>query len=149
MFSFSTSGTNILQFWTALLLLTVCVCGHCTWFFLVRVFRQRLFVLCPGIVINQSLDVDPATGLSTTKSTLEYSAEKEDTDAQFTCSTGSFATGELVSPALTLTITCESLNTLCVVWSWAVVQVHFSTFPPYQKVGTFNILTDNDGFSTI
>ncbi|XP_072248401.1 CD166 antigen homolog A-like isoform X2 [Leuresthes tenuis] len=62
------------------------------------------------IVINQSLDVDPATGLSTTKSTLEYSAEKEDTDAQFTCSTGSFATGELVSPAVTLTVTYSTEN---------------------------------------
>ncbi|KAM4565846.1 CD166 antigen homolog A-like isoform 2-T2 [Odontesthes bonariensis] len=73
------------------------------------------------IVINQSLDVDPASGLSTTKSTLEYSAEKEDTDAQFACSTGSFATGELVSPALTLTITYSTENIVLQVNSQAPV----------------------------
>ncbi|KAM9733824.1 CD166 antigen homolog isoform 2-T2 [Menidia menidia] len=51
------------------------------------------------IVIHETLDVDPDTGLSTTKSTLELSAEKEDADAKFSCHSGSFAAA--VTPTIT------------------------------------------------
>ncbi|XP_073344637.1 CD166 antigen homolog A-like [Pagrus major] len=40
-----------------------------------------------GISIQASVQVDPVTKLATTSSILEYSAEKEDTDAKFTCIT--------------------------------------------------------------
>lgn len=58
-----------------------------------------------GISIQTSVLVDPVTGLSTTASTLEYSAEKEDKNAQFTCSTRDAVGTELVSPPVTFTIT--------------------------------------------
>ncbi|XP_041865330.1 CD166 antigen homolog [Melanotaenia boesemani] len=38
-----------------------------------------------GVVITSSLKLDPATGLSTTSSTLQYSATKKDKDSVFTC----------------------------------------------------------------
>ncbi|XP_047450265.1 CD166 antigen homolog isoform X2 [Mugil cephalus] len=63
-----------------------------------------------GISIQSSVLVDPVTKLSTTKSTLEYSAEKEDAHAQFTCSTQHTVGAELVSPPLTLTITYSTEN---------------------------------------
>lgn len=40
-----------------------------------------------GINIQDTVQVDPVTGLSTTTSVLMYSAQKEDTDALFSCST--------------------------------------------------------------
>lgn len=71
-------------------------------------FSEKLFVLCVGISIHASVLVDPVTGLSTTSSTLEYSAQKEDTAAQFTCSTQTSVGAELLSSPVTFTITCES-----------------------------------------
>ncbi|XP_053188025.1 CD166 antigen homolog A [Scomber japonicus] len=38
-----------------------------------------------AILITPSMKVDPATGLSTTSSTLQYAATKEDIDATFSC----------------------------------------------------------------
>ncbi|KAM9358827.1 CD166 antigen homolog A-like [Symphorus nematophorus] len=63
-----------------------------------------------GISIHASVQVDEATGLSTTTSTLEYSAEKEDTGAQFTCSTQHTADAELVSSSVVFTITYSTEN---------------------------------------
>jgi len=63
-----------------------------------------------GISIQASVQVDPVTGLSTTSSVLEYSAEKEDTDAQFTCSTQHTMGAELVSSPVTFTITYSTEN---------------------------------------
>lgn len=98
-----------------------------------------LFPVCLGISIQTSVLVDPITGLSTTSSTLEYSAEKEDADAQFACSTQPTVGAELVSSSMTFTITCESPNStynihlsasLCIapkaVCSQAVSQSNFS-----------------------
>lgn len=58
-----------------------------------------------GISISASVIVDSVTGLSTTTSSLEYSAEKEDKDAQFTCSTRHTEGAEITSTPMTLTIT--------------------------------------------
>uniref|UniRef100_A0A8C2WN98 Activated leukocyte cell adhesion molecule b n=1 Tax=Cyclopterus lumpus TaxID=8103 RepID=A0A8C2WN98_CYCLU len=55
--------------------------------------------------IHASVLVDPVTGLSTTSSMLEYSAKKEDTGAEFTCSTRHTVGTELVSSPATFTIT--------------------------------------------
>ncbi|CAK6963537.1 CD166 antigen homolog A-like [Scomber scombrus] len=63
-----------------------------------------------GISIQASVQVDPDTGLSTTSSVLEYSAEKEDTDAQFTCSTQHTVGAELVSSPVTFSITYSTEN---------------------------------------
>ncbi|XP_044058606.1 CD166 antigen homolog isoform X3 [Siniperca chuatsi] len=63
-----------------------------------------------GISIQASVLVDPVTGLSTTSSILEYSAEKEDTDAQFTCSTQHTVGAEQVSSPVTFTITYSTEN---------------------------------------
>uniref|UniRef100_A0A4W6FIJ0 Activated leukocyte cell adhesion molecule b n=1 Tax=Lates calcarifer TaxID=8187 RepID=A0A4W6FIJ0_LATCA len=63
-----------------------------------------------GISIQASVLVDPDTGLSTTTSVLEYSAEKEDTGAQFTCSTQHTVGTELVSSPVTFTITYSTEN---------------------------------------
>lgn len=63
-----------------------------------------------GISIHTAVLVDPVTGLSTTSSILEYSAKKEDTDAQFTCSTQHTVGSKQVSPPVTFSITCESPN---------------------------------------
>ncbi|XP_026219195.1 CD166 antigen homolog isoform X1 [Anabas testudineus] len=63
-----------------------------------------------GISIQTSVLVDPITGLSTTSSTLEYSAEKEDADAQFACSTQPTVGAELVSSSMTFTITYSTEN---------------------------------------
>lgn len=60
-----------------------------------------------GISIQASVLVDPVTGLSTTSSILEYSAKKEDTEAEFTCST---VGAELVSSPATFTITYSTEN---------------------------------------
>lgn len=69
---------------------------------------QSCFVFCPGISIQAEVLVDPVTGLSTTSSVLEYSAGKEDEDAQFTCSTQHAMGAELVSSPVIFTITCKS-----------------------------------------
>lgn len=63
------------------------------------------FISCVGTSIHASVLVDPITGLSTTSSVLEYSAKKEDTNAEFTCRT---VEDDLVSQPVTFTITCES-----------------------------------------
>lgn len=63
-----------------------------------------------GISIQTSVLVDPVTGLSTTTSTLEYSAEKEDKNALFTCATRDAAGTELASAPLTFTITYSTEN---------------------------------------
>uniref|UniRef100_A0A8C6NJL6 Activated leukocyte cell adhesion molecule b n=1 Tax=Nothobranchius furzeri TaxID=105023 RepID=A0A8C6NJL6_NOTFU len=58
-----------------------------------------------GISIKSSVLVDPDTGLSTTVSTLEYSALKSDAGAQFTCSTQHPLGEKLVSSPVNFTIT--------------------------------------------
>ncbi|XP_077579068.1 activated leukocyte cell adhesion molecule b isoform X3 [Stigmatopora nigra] len=63
-----------------------------------------------GVSIQASVQVDPVSGLSSTSSTLEYSATKEDTDAQFSCSTQHNMGVELTSPPLTFTITYSTEN---------------------------------------
>ncbi|KAM8902951.1 CD166 antigen homolog isoform 2-T2 [Spinachia spinachia] len=63
-----------------------------------------------GISIGASVLVNPATGLSTTTSTLEYSAQKEDADAEFTCSTQPTVGSELFSSPATFTITYSTEN---------------------------------------
>ncbi|XP_028275875.1 CD166 antigen homolog isoform X2 [Parambassis ranga] len=63
-----------------------------------------------GISIHTSVFVDQDTGLSTTSSTLEYSAKKEDSDAQFTCSTQHVVGTELVSSPVSMTITYSTEN---------------------------------------
>ncbi|XP_054649976.1 CD166 antigen homolog isoform X2 [Dunckerocampus dactyliophorus] len=63
-----------------------------------------------GISIQASVQVDPVTSLSTTSSTLEYSANKEDTDAQFSCSSQHDVGKQLTSPPLTFTITYSTEN---------------------------------------
>ncbi|XP_071390892.1 CD166 antigen homolog A-like, partial [Centroberyx affinis] len=63
-----------------------------------------------GILIHAAVQVDPNTGLSTTSSTLEYSAGKEDTDAQFTCSTQDTVGAEQASSPVTFTITYPTEN---------------------------------------
>ncbi|XP_077467840.1 CD166 antigen homolog A-like isoform X2 [Stigmatopora argus] len=65
-----------------------------------------------GVSIRASVQVDPVSGLSSTSSTLEYSATKEDTDAQFSCSTqhNVGVEVELTSPPLTFTITYSTEN---------------------------------------
>ncbi|KAM7412942.1 hypothetical protein PAMA_020367 [Pampus argenteus] len=63
-----------------------------------------------GISIQAAVQVDPVTGLSTTSSVLEYSAVKEDTDAQFTCSTQDTVGAEQVSSPVTFAITYSTEN---------------------------------------
>ncbi|XP_028321209.1 CD166 antigen homolog isoform X2 [Gouania willdenowi] len=63
-----------------------------------------------GISIQSSVAVDPVTRLSTTTSTLVYSAEKGDAEALFTCSTRHVAGSELVSPPVTFNITYSTEN---------------------------------------
>ncbi|XP_030601175.1 CD166 antigen homolog isoform X1 [Archocentrus centrarchus] len=63
-----------------------------------------------GISIQASVLVDSVTGLSTTTSTLEYSAKKEDTDARFTCRSQHSEGQELVSSSVTFTITYSTEN---------------------------------------
>lgn len=68
----------------------------------------NFLTFCPGISIHEWVQVDPVTGLSTSISVLEYSAEKEDTDAQFSCSTEHTLGAKLTSSSESFTITCES-----------------------------------------
>ncbi|XP_061734030.1 CD166 antigen homolog A isoform X2 [Nerophis ophidion] len=58
-----------------------------------------------GISIQTSVEVDPVTSLSTTTSTLEYSANKEDTYAQFSCSSQHSVGKPMTSSPLTFNIT--------------------------------------------
>lgn len=69
--------------------------------------RACCLFFAAGVSIRTSVQVDPVSGLSSTSSTLEYSATKEDTDAQFSCSAQHNVGKELASSALTFTITCE------------------------------------------
>lgn len=62
------------------------------------------------VSIQAEVVVDPDTGLSTTTSTLEYSAEKKDTDAQFSCSTQHPVGVPLVSSPVTFSITFSTEN---------------------------------------
>lgn len=66
-----------------------------------------IFVSYAGVLISVSVQKDPDTGLQTTYSTLQYSAMKEDADAEFSCSTQHIEAEEMVSPMVTFTITCE------------------------------------------
>lgn len=77
----------------------------CLVFILYFVLFFIVFISCAGTSIHASVLVDPITGLSTTSSVLEYSAKKEDTNAEFTCRT---MEDDLVSQPVTFTITCES-----------------------------------------
>lgn len=63
-----------------------------------------------GIIIQESEQKDPITGLSTTTSSLEYSAEKEDTDAEFKCSTKPKMSAEMVSSPVKFSITYSTEN---------------------------------------
>ncbi|XP_074536092.1 CD166 antigen homolog A-like isoform X1 [Halichoeres trimaculatus] len=63
-----------------------------------------------GVSIQAEVVVDPDTGLSTTISTLEYSAEKKDADAQFSCSTQHPGGVPLVSSPVTFSITFSTEN---------------------------------------
>lgn len=56
-------------------------------------------------VIKTSMRVDPVTGLSTTSSTLQYTAQKDDTDALFTCRSRQADGEDLLTPPETFTIT--------------------------------------------
>lgn len=72
--------------------------------------NQPLVADGEGISIQASVLVDPDTGLSTTTSTLEFSAKKEDTGAQFTCSIQPAVGAELVSSPATFNITYSTEN---------------------------------------
>ncbi|XP_033952622.1 CD166 antigen homolog A-like isoform X1 [Pseudochaenichthys georgianus] len=63
-----------------------------------------------GISIQASVLVNDVTGLSTTSSVLEYSAQKEDTDAVFTCSTKNTLAAGIVSSPVTFSITYSTEN---------------------------------------
>ncbi|KAJ0021998.1 hypothetical protein NQD34_009488 [Periophthalmus magnuspinnatus] len=63
-----------------------------------------------GINIQDSVQVDPVTGLSTTTSVLIYSAQKEDTDAQFSCSTEDSLGQKFSSSSESFTITYSTEN---------------------------------------
>ncbi|KAI4815728.1 hypothetical protein KUCAC02_005863 [Chaenocephalus aceratus] len=63
-----------------------------------------------GISIQASVLVNNVTGLSTTSSVLEYSAQKEDTDAVFTCSTKNTLAAGIVSSPVTFSITYSTEN---------------------------------------
>ncbi|XP_017292710.1 CD166 antigen homolog A isoform X2 [Kryptolebias marmoratus] len=63
-----------------------------------------------GISIRNSVAVDAVTGLSTTSSTLEYSAEKVDSVAQFACRADHPLGNGLVSSPVTFTITYSTEN---------------------------------------
>ncbi|CAG08893.1 unnamed protein product [Tetraodon nigroviridis] len=75
--------------------------------FYLRNFRHLKHQGKTRISIHTSVLIDAMTGLSTTSSTLEYSAKKEDTNAQFTCRT---VEEDLVSQPVTFTITYSTEN---------------------------------------
>ncbi|KAM6933209.1 CD166 antigen homolog A-like isoform 2-T2 [Xenentodon cancila] len=62
------------------------------------------------IVIEQSVQGDSDSGLSTTTSTLKYSAKKEDTDAQFICIAEHPLVEKLVSTPVTMSVTYSTEN---------------------------------------
>ncbi|XP_072320277.1 CD166 antigen homolog isoform X2 [Eucyclogobius newberryi] len=62
------------------------------------------------INIQDTVQVDPETGLSTTTSVLMYSAQKEDTDAQFSCSTEHSLGQTFSSSSESFTITYSTEN---------------------------------------
>lgn len=63
-----------------------------------------------GINIQDTVQVDPVTGLSTTTSVLLYSAQKEDTDAQFSCSTEHSLGQKFSSSSESFTVTYSTEN---------------------------------------
>ncbi|XP_057684872.1 CD166 antigen homolog A-like isoform X2 [Corythoichthys intestinalis] len=63
-----------------------------------------------GVSIRASVLVDPVSGLSSTSSTLGYSATKGDTDAQFSCSVQHNLGTHLESSALTFTVISSTEN---------------------------------------
>ncbi|KAF3847597.1 hypothetical protein F7725_020625, partial [Dissostichus mawsoni] len=63
-----------------------------------------------GKLTKASVLVNDVTGLSTTSSVLEYSAQKEDTDAVFTCSTKNTLAARIVSSPVTFSITYSTEN---------------------------------------
>uniref|UniRef100_A0A8C6T4H5 Activated leukocyte cell adhesion molecule b n=1 Tax=Neogobius melanostomus TaxID=47308 RepID=A0A8C6T4H5_9GOBI len=63
-----------------------------------------------GINIQDTVQVDPVTGLSTTTSVLMYSAQKEDTDAEFSCSTEHSLGQKFTSSSESFTITYSTEN---------------------------------------
>ncbi|KAM4743075.1 CD166 antigen homolog A-like isoform 1-T2 [Anableps anableps] len=56
-------------------------------------------------LIDDVVNIQPGTELSNVESTLQYSARKEDTDAQFSCRAEHPQASNLVSPSETFTIT--------------------------------------------
>ncbi|XP_062329204.1 CD166 antigen homolog isoform X2 [Osmerus eperlanus] len=58
-----------------------------------------------GIVVKTSVEVNSTTGLSTTSSILQYTAEKEDSDTQFTCVSHHPAGDDLATAPETFTVT--------------------------------------------
>lgn len=84
--------------------------GHCTFLSLLEFSDCACLFFCLGISIKVSVVVESSTGLSTTNSTLEYSAMKEDTGAKFECRADGLP---LESSSVNFTITCESLSKLC------------------------------------
>ncbi|KAM4590302.1 CD166 antigen homolog A-like [Fundulus diaphanus] len=62
------------------------------------------------ILINDTVVKQPGTGLLNVLSTLHYSAEKEDTGAQFSCKAEHPRASNLVSPPETFTITYSTEN---------------------------------------
>lgn len=63
-----------------------------------------------GVDIQDTVQVDPVTGLSTTTSVLLYSAQREDTDAQFSCSTEHSLGQKFSSSSESFTITYSTEN---------------------------------------
>uniref|UniRef100_A0A8C2BKG1 Activated leukocyte cell adhesion molecule b n=1 Tax=Cyprinus carpio TaxID=7962 RepID=A0A8C2BKG1_CYPCA len=69
-------------------------------------FRNKTPLMTDGaaIKITTNVDVDKATGLSTTTSTLEYTAVKEDIDAKFTCQVQHIRSANMDSSPLVFTV---------------------------------------------
>uniref|UniRef100_A0A8C1RGJ9 Activated leukocyte cell adhesion molecule b n=1 Tax=Cyprinus carpio TaxID=7962 RepID=A0A8C1RGJ9_CYPCA len=73
------------------------------WYYISLYFRF-LFLLITAIKINTNVDVDKETRLSTTTSTLEYTAVKEDIDAKFTCQVQHIQSANMDSSPLVFTV---------------------------------------------
>uniref|UniRef100_A0A8C2FSY3 Activated leukocyte cell adhesion molecule b n=1 Tax=Cyprinus carpio TaxID=7962 RepID=A0A8C2FSY3_CYPCA len=73
------------------------------WYYISLYFRF-LFLLITAIKINTNVDVDKETRLSTTTSTLEYTAVKEDIDAKFTCQVQHIKSANMDSSPLVFTV---------------------------------------------
>ncbi|KTF83489.1 hypothetical protein cypCar_00009957 [Cyprinus carpio] len=69
-------------------------------------FRNKTPLMTDGaaIKITTNVDVDKATGLSTTTSTLEYTAVKGDIDAKFTCQVQHIKSANMDSSPLVFTV---------------------------------------------